>query len=92
MVPSNRTQNVTKGDRLQFKCEVTAGKPKPKIVWKNPDGEVIDAANDDRLTIIDDVLTIDPVQPDDRGKWTCEATNVAGQDSLDFIIDYVYGT
>ena len=76
---------------MQIKCEVTAGNPKPNVVWKNPDGEVIDAANDDRLTIIDDVLTIDPVQPDDHGNWTCEATNVAGQDSHNFIIVFIHG-
>ena len=82
---------MKKGHRLQFKCEVTAGNPKPNVVWKNPDGEVIDAANDDRLSIIDDVLTIDPILPNDSGTWTCEATNVAGQDSLAFLIGFVYG-
>ncbi|XP_038654386.1 obscurin isoform X3 [Scyliorhinus canicula] len=75
-----RTCTVTEGKHAKLSCQVT-GKPKPEIVWKK-DGEAICSGR--RHVIFDDdednfVLRILYCKLSDNGRYTCTASNLAGQ-------------
>ncbi|GCB82468.1 hypothetical protein scyTo_0021620 [Scyliorhinus torazame] len=75
-----RTCTVTEGKHAKLSCQVT-GKPKPEIVWKK-DGEAICPGR--RHVIFDDdednfVLRILYCKLSDNGRYTCTASNLAGQ-------------
>lgn len=76
---------------MEFKCEIVAGIPEPSTQWTGVDGEIIDPSSPGRLTIEGDTLVIDPVVPEDHGKWKCTAENVAGKDEWEFAVGFVYG-
>ena len=82
---------VTEGQRLEFKCEIVSGIPEPSTQWTGVNGEIIDPNSPGRLTIEGDTLVIDPVSPQDHGKWKCTARNVAGEDEFVFGVGFVYG-
>uniref|UniRef100_UPI00398E7BDC obscurin-like isoform X29 n=1 Tax=Pristiophorus japonicus TaxID=55135 RepID=UPI00398E7BDC len=75
-----RTCTVTEGKHAKLSCQVT-GKPKPQIVWKK-DGEPISPGR--RHVLFDDdednfVLRILYCKQSDNGRYTCTASNLAGQ-------------
>ncbi|XP_041040413.1 obscurin isoform X3 [Carcharodon carcharias] len=75
-----RTCTVTEGKHAKLSCQVT-GKPKPEILWKK-DGEVICSGR--RHVLFDDdednfVLRILYCKQNDNGRYTCTASNLAGQ-------------
>eukprot|EP00061_Rhincodon_typus_P003093 g19254.t1 len=75
-----RTCTVTEGKHAKLSCQVT-GKPRPEILWKK-DGEVIFSGR--RHVLFDDdednfVLRILYCKQSDNGRYTCTASNLAGQ-------------
>lgn len=70
---------VQEGDRFTFECIVT-GQPQPTVEWFK-DGRSINT-NADYKTAFDGAqctLTIDESIPADSARFTCKASNVAGQ-------------
>lgn len=67
-------------------CPVT-GIPQPSIMWLKDDFPLLDWPYPDlRLLGNDRRLEISNAQVDDGGRYTCQATNPAGQIKQDFIL------
>ncbi|KAL1022832.1 hypothetical protein UPYG_G00032950 [Umbra pygmaea] len=70
---------------LTLECEAQAI-PRPTLQWYK-DGQVLRA--DDHLTITADsrIIRIKQAQVSDTGRYTCVATNIAGEDEKDFDVN-----
>ena len=63
------------GFNITFEC-VATGFPSVKYTWKNPIDQTIQTF--DRFRVDGGVLTIDNLQPGDKGTYTCEVTSGDG--------------
>ncbi|XP_055020737.1 hemicentin-1 [Boleophthalmus pectinirostris] len=71
-------------ESIQLECEVQ-GNPTPTVQWLK-DGEVINSSPNYSLSISPDgrILTLDGADTADSGKYTCVATNSAGEEDRIF--------
>ncbi|KAJ0032742.1 hypothetical protein NQD34_002823 [Periophthalmus magnuspinnatus] len=71
-------------ESIQLECDAQ-GNPTPTIQWLK-DGEVIDSSSNYSLSISPDgkILTLDAADTADSGKYTCVATNSAGEEDRIF--------
>ena len=65
------------GDQFRLLC-IATGKPDPQITWLFNSGP-LDLS---RFTITANSLQLAALQVSDEGKYTCVATNTAGNDSI----------
>ena len=88
-----RTTKVKDGKSVTLSCQVTAN-PRPILVWYRqstpiPECEDFDIVHDD-----EDIssLTIKEVFPEDSGKYTCVAKNIAGvaTTSAELLVEGMY--
>ncbi|KAM4706428.1 microfibrillar-associated protein 3-like [Discoglossus pictus] len=69
---------VREGQSVTINCNVD-GHPGPHFQWYNSIGHLLDEENDGKWWILDNgLLNITSVTFDDRGKYTCVATNSHG--------------
>ena len=91
--PSNVTDPFTEGDTVTFACSAS-GRPYPTIQWYK-DGVML--TNDSQLTSIyneefensgllftSSILELCGVGEDDSGTYSCVASNLAGNDTMEF--------
>ncbi|CAD5116953.1 DgyrCDS5793 [Dimorphilus gyrociliatus] len=79
-----RSKNLVQGDPLILKCRVY-GRPSPdSVTWYNPAGEILSNEFNSRVVlsanegIENATLKIKDMDFDDKGTYTCEATNIYG--------------
>ncbi|MDR1281480.1 MAG: immunoglobulin domain-containing protein [Opitutaceae bacterium] len=75
---ASKTETVL-GKKLELTA-VASGKPAPSFQWKNPEGKVVATGA---------TLTINSVAGKDLGKYTVEATNIAGKASASTMVSAV---
>ncbi|XP_039268950.2 hemicentin-1-like [Styela clava] len=83
-------KNVILDNDVSFTCKVS-GVPRPEITWTKDGNPISYDLNDkygtEKIGIGTYILTVNDAQDDDKGRYTCIATNDAGQDSKDFDLD-----
>ena len=83
---SNQKATVLKSEEYTIECGA-AGKPTPLISWTRNGRPLID----DRIELDSDSgfsrAVVSDVILEDRGAWTCVASNAAGSVSIDFELD-----
>ena len=86
-------RRLTQGYNVTFNCVVNSGYPEPKLTWwfdwsgQEKEVEVIHYPRYTHQT--PSSWTITNILPEDKGKYRCIATNVAGEDDLRFEITQV---
>lgn len=70
---------------------ITGGNPKPTITWMK-NGQFVDPFLEPNIQFVDEksILLIRWVRTEDSGKYTCIASNTAGQDEHNFNV-HVHG-
>ena len=68
---------VKAGQSATLDC-AAAGHPEPEISWQKDGGEDFFAARERRMNLRNDQFIISNVKADDRGVYTCTASNDAG--------------
>ncbi|MEQ2295846.1 hypothetical protein AMECASPLE_018733 [Ameca splendens] len=76
--PSQTYARVKPGENIRFDCE-TFGEPKPKILWRLPNNDVIAASNERYLIHVNGSLDIRDVKLIDAGEYVCMARNPGGE-------------
>uniref|UniRef100_A0AC35UC53 Ig-like domain-containing protein n=1 Tax=Rhabditophanes sp. KR3021 TaxID=114890 RepID=A0AC35UC53_9BILA len=69
------------GNEFEIKCPIVSGVPTPDVTFFFKAIEITDQL-DERFMVNGDTLLIDNVMPEDRGPFTCKASNVAGKDEI----------
>ena len=99
VVSPNVTGPFTEGDTVALACTAT-GRPYPTIQWYK-DGVLL--TNESLTTIYNEeveqnglffttsILEVCSVGADDRGSYSCMASNSAGNDSFDFDVQVMLG-
>ena len=91
--PVNR--RLTEGNNVTFHCDIKSGSPRPTITWYF--GWIgtfkrVEPNYDVRYSHpTDETWTITAISTQDKGKYRCIASNIAGQDDLRFEITEVDG-
>ncbi|PVD30268.1 hypothetical protein C0Q70_09531 [Pomacea canaliculata] len=75
---------AAEGGRVKFRCKVK-GEPRPFLVWYR-NNELITPHADDRIIITKYALSIDPVNVNDTGKYSCLAKNQFGEKWANFTL------
>ncbi|XP_053328822.1 hemicentin-2 [Spea bombifrons] len=70
---------------LTLQCESRAV-PKPSLHWYK-DGQLLESAGTLQVLEEGQVLQIQPIRITDSGRYTCVATNVAGEDEREFYVN-----
>lgn len=83
MLPVSFGEHVNTGDMVAVQCAVVKGDQPVRIRWTvdGADLQSGDGVEVSKLGSKISALTIDSVQPDHRGRYTCTAENAAGVDS-----------
>ncbi|XP_035685939.1 neural cell adhesion molecule 2-like isoform X2 [Branchiostoma floridae] len=83
--------STPEGQSVDLRCSAT-GDPTPMLQWKKGGGDMVDGS-DPRFTVSTDpntgetILTISQVTYNDRGSFTCIATNLGGTDQKTLNLD-----
>ncbi|KAM4742064.1 immunoglobulin superfamily member 10 [Anableps anableps] len=75
---SHTYARVKPGGNIRFDCE-TFGEPKPKILWRLSNNDVIAASNERYLIHVNGSLGIRDVKLIDAGEYVCMARNPVGE-------------
>nr|DBA21577.1 TPA: hypothetical protein GDO54_018188 [Pyxicephalus adspersus] len=70
---------------LTLQCESWAV-PKPSLHWYK-DGQLLESSGSVQIVGDGHVLQIQPIKVSDSGRYTCVATNVAGEDEREFFVN-----
>ncbi|MEQ2208814.1 hypothetical protein XENOCAPTIV_015910, partial [Xenoophorus captivus] len=84
--PSQTYARVKPGENIRFDCE-TFGEPKPKILWRLPNNDVIAASNERYLIHVNGSLDIRDVKLIDAGEYVCMARNPGGENRKVYKLD-----
>ncbi|XP_028657843.1 microfibrillar-associated protein 3-like [Erpetoichthys calabaricus] len=80
------------GNSALIDCNVT-GDPIPHFQWYNSNGNLLDSGENGKWWILDNgILNITSITFDDRGKYTCVATNVHGSTNYTVTLRVVFTT
>jgi len=86
--------SVVMGRSISIECPITAGIPPPTIHWTREfsladDAELDFEASESNVVFEKDfqVLRLGTAQLTDDGRWTCTASNIAGNSSREFILN-----
>ena len=100
MISPNVTGPFTEGDTVSLVCTAT-GRPYSTIQWYRDGTEVTNGSltsiyneqfEANGLLFTSSILEVCSVSPGDAGTYSCVATNLAGNDSIDFDIQVRAGT
>ncbi|XP_032401484.1 immunoglobulin superfamily member 10 isoform X1 [Xiphophorus hellerii] len=84
--PSQTYARVKPGGNIRFDCE-TFGEPKPKILWRLSNNDVIAASNERYLIHANGSLGIRDVTLIDAGEYVCMARNPVGENRRIYKLD-----
>ncbi|KAM4696629.1 hemicentin-2 [Rhinophrynus dorsalis] len=70
---------------LTLQCESQAV-PKPSLHWYK-DGQILESVGNVQIVEDGQVLQIHPIRVADSGRYTCVATNIAGEDEREFYVN-----
>ncbi|XP_015225789.1 PREDICTED: immunoglobulin superfamily member 10 [Cyprinodon variegatus] len=84
--PSQTYARVKPGENIRFDCEAF-GEPKPKILWRLPNNDVIAASNKRYLIHANGSLDIRDVKLSDTGEYVCMARNPGGENQKEYKLD-----
>ncbi|XP_039607185.1 microfibrillar-associated protein 3-like [Polypterus senegalus] len=80
------------GNSALIDCNVT-GDPIPHFQWYNSNGNLLDSGENGKWWILDNgILNITSITFDDRGKYTCVASNVFGSTNYTVTLRVVFTT
>lgn len=82
---------VIQNGTINMECPVS-GVPKPSIIWFKDEAPLLDWPYRDLRVLNDDrTLEVSNAQIEDAGKYSCMATNPAGQDEIGFTLQVYVG-
>ncbi|XP_017280250.1 immunoglobulin superfamily member 10 [Kryptolebias marmoratus] len=84
--PSQTYAKVKPGGNIRFDCEAF-GEPKPKILWRLSNNDVIVASNERYLIHVNGSLDIRNVKAIDAGEYVCMARNLGGENRNVYKLD-----
>lgn len=84
--PSQPYARSKPGGNIRFDCE-TFGEPKPRILWRLPNNNVIAASNERYLIHVNGSLDIRDVKLIDAGEYVCMARNPVGENRKIYKLD-----
>lgn len=84
--PSQTYARVKPGGSIRFDCEAF-GEPKPKILWRLSNNDVIVASNERYLFHVNGSLDIKNVEITDAGEYVCMARNPGGENKKVYKLD-----
>ena len=99
MIRPNVTDPFTEGDTVSLVCTAT-GRPYATIQWYKDGTEITNGSltsiyneqfDGNGLLFTSSILEVCSVGPDDRGTYSCVASNFAGNDSVDFEVQVQAG-
>ena len=100
MIRPNVTDPLTEGDTVSLVCTAT-GRPYATIQWYRDGQEITNGSltsiyneqfENNGLLFTSSILEVCSVGPDDRGTYSCVASNFAGNDSAEFEVQVQAGT
>ena len=101
MIRPNVTEPFMEGDTVQLVCTAT-GRPVPMIQWYK-DGVLItndtssltsiynEEFESNSLLFVSSILEVCSVGAENRGTYSCQALNAAGNDSVEFEVQITLG-
>ena len=80
MLPDVNTTDLARavnGGQVQLNCTAQGGGAMNQFQWFDSDGSLVSSSGRITITMVDNgmsTLTIDPVEPEDQGMYTCVVT------------------
>ena len=71
-------KQVKEGSNVTFSCNITAANPSTRVTWKSPTNALIQHSNG--------VVMMNYVSPKQGGRYSCHATNSAGESTKTFTL------
>ncbi|KAF7219368.1 immunoglobulin superfamily member 10 [Nothobranchius furzeri] len=84
--PSQTYARLKPGGNIRFDCDAF-GEPKPKILWKLSNNDVIAASSERYLIHVNGSLDIRNVKVTDAGEYVCMARNPGGENRQTYKLD-----